>query len=278
MAFNGSANITVADGTKLPTAGGTLTGQLVSTRANDTANGGGQIFLNAADSNRLEFGSVGIGAPSLAPRSLGTKITFYPECSATLVDYGMGVDAYTLWSSVPAASSTFKFSWYGGTTSVATLNGAGDLAVNGTLTAGGNAVQQGLTSASTASGETALFVSPNTVRTLKAGNGIALSTASDVVSMRYAPHVAFKCSTTGVVSNSMGLISSISTSKTTGNYTFTLGTAHPLGANYLVSVTPSSTSFINATAFVNSSTSFTVYTRNSSAALTDSDFFVQTIP
>ena len=111
VAFNGSANITVADGTKMPTAGGTLAGQLVSTRANDTANGGGQIFLNAADSNRLQFGSVGIGAPSLAPRSLGTKITFYPECSATLVDYGMGVDAYTLWSSVPAASSTFKFSW-----------------------------------------------------------------------------------------------------------------------------------------------------------------------
>ena len=78
--------------------------------------------------------------------------------------------------------------------------------------------------------------------------------------------------------SSMGLISSISTSKTTGNYTFTLGTAHPLGANYLVSVTPSSNSFINATAFVNSSTSFTVYTRNSSHALTDSELFAQTVP
>ena len=31
VAFNGSANITVADSTKLPTSGGTLTGQLVST-------------------------------------------------------------------------------------------------------------------------------------------------------------------------------------------------------------------------------------------------------
>jgi hypothetical protein len=96
--------------------------------------------------------------------------------------------------------------------------------------------------------------------------------------MRYAPHVAFKSSTAGAVAYSAGLISSISVSKTTGNYTFTLGTAHPLGANYLVSVTPSSTSFTNATAFVASATSFTVYTRNSSAALIDSDFFVQTVP
>ena len=64
--------------------------------------------------------------------------------------------------------------------------------MTGTIAAGGHAVQQGLTIASVASGETALFVSPNIVRTLTAGNGVALSTASHVVSMRYAPHVAFK--------------------------------------------------------------------------------------
>ena len=53
----------------------------------------------------------------------------------------------------------------------ATLSGAGNLAVAGSITAGGNAVQQGLASGSTASGETALFVSPSRVRSLKAGTG-----------------------------------------------------------------------------------------------------------
>ena len=137
VAFNGSTNIVVADSTKLPTSGGTLTGQLVSTRANDTANGGGQIFLNGSDSNRLDFGGVGVGPPSLAPRSVGTKITFYPECSASLVDYGMGVDAYTLWSSVPSPSSPFQFAWYGGTSVAATLSGTGSMSLAGGLTVQG---------------------------------------------------------------------------------------------------------------------------------------------
>jgi hypothetical protein len=77
----------------------------------------------------------------------------------------MGIDAYKLWKSVPR-SSTFEFQWLGGSTVAATLSGTSNLSVAGTLTARGNAVQKSLTSASTASGETALFVSPNVVRTI----------------------------------------------------------------------------------------------------------------
>ena len=93
--------------------------------------------MNAAGSNRLDVGPVGIGPPSLAPRSVGTKITFYPEWSTTLVDYGMGVDACTLWSSVPLPSSPFQFAWYGGTSVAATLSGTGSLRLAGGLTVPG---------------------------------------------------------------------------------------------------------------------------------------------
>ena len=142
-----------------------MTGQLVSTRANDTGDGQGQIFLNGSVGNRIDFSVAGIAPPSMNTRSLGTKIILYPQLSSNLVDFALGIDGYTFWNSVPSGDP-FRFAWYGGTTAVATLSGSGNLDVIGTITAGGNAVQRGLTSASTASGETALFVSPNTVRTL----------------------------------------------------------------------------------------------------------------
>ena len=53
----------------------------------------------------------------------------------------MGDDAYTLWNSVPS-TSPFQFQWLGGSTVAATLSGTGNLSVAGTLTVGGNAVQQ----------------------------------------------------------------------------------------------------------------------------------------
>ena len=244
--------------------------------------------MNAADSNRIDWGPVGVGEPSLAPRSVGTKLTFYPECSATLVDYAMGVDAYTLWSSVPSSSSTFQFCWYAGTTAVATLSGAGNLDVNGSITAGGNAVQRGLSSASTASGETALFISPSTVRSVKAGAGMTLSTASDVVTIKAAPHVAFRLAS-NVVSTTVnpGQVSSgsiaLQAGRTTNSvYTFTFSTAHPSGANYMVTATPNtaliSTAFYVCTAKVESSPSFSVWCRTAANAIIDGDFFVHTVP
>ena len=57
----------------------------------------------------------------------------------------MGINAYTLWNSVPSASP-FQFQWLGGSTVAATLSGTGNLNVTGTLTAGRNAVQQSLSS------------------------------------------------------------------------------------------------------------------------------------
>jgi len=277
VAFDGSADITVADGTKLPTAGGTLTGQLVSTRANNTGDGQGQIYINGADASRIDFGPNGASAPSTTSRSLGTKIVLYPQVDGGQTDYAIGLESAGIWFSVANNSNT-QFRWYGGTTVAATLSGGGNLSVTGTITAGDKAVQRGLANASTASGETALFVSPNTVRTLKAGNGIALSTASDVVSARYAPHAAVRVAS-GFISGTVnvGQVTPTLAARTTGTaYVFTLPTAHPLGADYTLTVTP--TTFIVCSAVVTSSTQFSVFCRNTSGTLIDGDFYVQTVP
>jgi hypothetical protein len=133
VSFNGSANITVADSTKLPTAGGTMTGQIISTLANSTSNGGGQIYLNGATGNRIDFAPTGVAAPTFTTRSVGTKIVLYQSLDASTVDYALGIDSSTLWSSVGTTAAQFK--WYGGTTLAMTLSGTGNLTAVGTVTA-----------------------------------------------------------------------------------------------------------------------------------------------
>ena len=70
--------------------------------------------------------------------------------------------------------------------------------------------------------------------------------------------------------------------KTTGQYIFTLPTAHPSGVNYTVFVQQQTALSTTALAVygvkVNSSTSFTVWSKSAANALLDSDFYVQTVP
>jgi hypothetical protein len=67
-------------------------------------------------------------------------------------------------------------------------------------------------------------------------------------------------------------------------YTFTMPTAHPQGANYIVNgaFVTGSTSSASPNAFltfnVTSSTSFTVWVRSSTNILLDGNFFVYTVP
>jgi hypothetical protein len=100
-----------------------FTNQIQSTKANDANTGGGQILLNGATGNRIDFGIAGVDIPKFTTRSAGTKITFYPELSATTVDYAMGIESATLWFSIPKADGTRYFKWYGGTTNLMTLTG-----------------------------------------------------------------------------------------------------------------------------------------------------------
>jgi hypothetical protein len=128
------------------TAGATFTGQIISTRPSNTADGAGQIYLNGATGNRIDFNFNGTGAPSTTTRSVGTKIVLYPNLGPSTVDYAIGIDSATMWFSLPQSTS-FAYRWYGGTTNVATLTSAGALSLSSTLTAtqiirsGGTAAQ-----------------------------------------------------------------------------------------------------------------------------------------
>ena len=113
----------------------TTTGQLTVSGANNTATGGGQIYLNGATGNRIDFASAGLAPPAFTTRSLGTKIVLWPSITAAAVDYAMGIDGNTLWTSVPLTTSVFK--WYGGATLAASLLGTGDLNIAGSMGVGG---------------------------------------------------------------------------------------------------------------------------------------------
>jgi hypothetical protein len=114
------------------TVGGvkTFSSQIINTRANSTSTGGGQIYLNGATGNRIDFNTNGVAAPSFTTRSAGTKLVLFPSVSANTADYALGIESSTLWSSIPNTTST-QFKWYAGTTNIATLTGAGVLTVAG---------------------------------------------------------------------------------------------------------------------------------------------------
>jgi hypothetical protein len=131
----GGTVTSIATGTGLTggpiTTSGTISidqgAQIVSTRANSTTTGDGQIYLNGATGNRIEFGTNGVAAPAFTTRSVGTKVLLYPAISASNVDYALGIDSQRFWLSVPGNVSSDIFSFYGGTTEVLRLTGDGRL-------------------------------------------------------------------------------------------------------------------------------------------------------
>ena len=66
--------------------------QIISTRANDFATGGGQIYLNGSTGNRIDSANVGTNPPSYTSRSIGTKVLFWSSVEATNVDYAIGLE------------------------------------------------------------------------------------------------------------------------------------------------------------------------------------------
>ena len=116
----------------LPLTGGTLAGQLISTRANNTADNSGQIYLNGATGNRIDFNGSGIDTPTFTTRSLGTKIVLYPSVSVSAVDYAMGMQSSSLWQSIPQNTSSYFFRWYAGTNNIMSLRGDGEMLLNQT--------------------------------------------------------------------------------------------------------------------------------------------------
>lgn len=159
-------DVTLVAGTMITSAGGTFTGQVISTLANNTADGGGQIFLNGATGNRIDFNTNGVAAPAFTTRSAGTKIVLYPNVGAAAVDYALGMESGAMWSSVATTSQTFK--WYGGTTLAATLTGAGALTLTNNLTVSGGTITTGNVGATLLGG--------NTTTNITVGSGLTSGT------------------------------------------------------------------------------------------------------
>lgn len=132
--INGTVGATTANTGAFTTI--SATGQISSTLAGSPTDGTGQVYLNGATSNRIDWNTQGTGAPAFTIRSNGTKLLMYPAISGSQVDYAMGIDAGTMWSSVPVASSSFYFKWYGGETQVASLDGAGAFTAVGGISGG----------------------------------------------------------------------------------------------------------------------------------------------
>lgn len=108
-------------------------GQIISTRANNATTGAGQIYLNGASGNRIDFSTAGVAVPAFTTRSAGTKIVLYPDLSGSQVDYALGIEASGFWSSVPVSGARFK--WYAGTTNIAVLEGNGNFTLTQTTNA-----------------------------------------------------------------------------------------------------------------------------------------------
>jgi hypothetical protein len=118
---NVNVGVTVAGSGKFTTLTAS-TGQIQSTAANNAATGSGQLYLNGTTGNRIDFNTNGLAAPAFTTRAAGTKIVFYPNISASAVDFAMGMDSSTLWYSVPTTGDNHR--WYGGTTNTMTLTGS----------------------------------------------------------------------------------------------------------------------------------------------------------
>jgi len=99
-----------------------------TTSTGGSLNVGGDLVLSGT-TPRLFFPQDGtsLGPPTFTNRSAGTRLVIWPDMSPTAVDYAIGMENSTLWTSIAQNNSTLFFKWYGGTTQIMQLDGAGKL-------------------------------------------------------------------------------------------------------------------------------------------------------
>ena len=176
----------------------TFTGQIISTRANSTTTGDGQIYLNGATGNRIDFNTNGASAPAFTTRSVGTKIVLFPEIGASAVDYAIGIENSNVWFSTPLSTSARGFKWYGGTTERMSLRGDGTLSLNSTsLTLGNGSVTHQLGIVSGAAANVGLVIrgaasqSGNLLELQdSSGNNVMLVKPNSSINARYFDGIA----------------------------------------------------------------------------------------
>jgi len=101
--------------------------------ANNTAAGSGQIYLNGATGNRIDFANNGYGDPTYTTRSVGTKLLLWSSLDASNTDYAIGIGTDSLWSGI--RNSGYNFRWFAGNSNIATLSGSGVLETSGSVVA-----------------------------------------------------------------------------------------------------------------------------------------------
>ena len=122
------SNLTLT-GTTTATGNVNVFGKTTLTYTSTTSSGDGSIHLNGT-TNRIDFNTNGVNPPTAGAISTGTKLVLYPQNSSTTVDYALGIQNSTLWSSIP--SSAQQFLWYANTTPIMTLSGTGNLGIGTT--------------------------------------------------------------------------------------------------------------------------------------------------
>ena len=142
--------------TNIWNAGITTSSRITLNGANDTTQNGGQIFLNGATGNRIDFNTNGVAIPSTGARSVGTKIVLYPGVGGSTVDYGLGIESATLWYSVPSATNVHTHRWYGSTTQLADLKGSGELVIGSSSLTGTASQRLQVTGGAYVSGNTGI--------------------------------------------------------------------------------------------------------------------------
>jgi hypothetical protein len=125
---NGAGTITLSTPQSIAT---TSTPTFASMTLNNAT--GPQLSLTGGTSNYILMPASGAAAPTFSTRSAGTKVVLFNSLAVAAADYAIGYTTSTLWNSV--ATTAASFAWYGGTTQVATLTGAGSISVTGEVTA-----------------------------------------------------------------------------------------------------------------------------------------------
>ena len=154
------------------------------------------------------------------------------------------------------------YKFYAGPSVVTSISGGGDITTNGALASASSATTGNAT---------------------VGGNLTVTGTLNTTSFYSMKPYVGVYVSSAGVVSTIIkpGFVTP-TVAKITGQYIFTLPTAHPAGANYEVFVQQRTALATTAIAvygvIVNSSTSFTVWSKSTANALAVSDFYVHTVP
>ena len=176
------------------------------------------------------------------------------------MDYAIGVEPYNMFFTVGDSLSGFKF--YGGPTCCTTIAGNGNITATGSVAAASAQITNNCTVGGT------LTVGALTTTGFYACKPyVGFHTINDLVSSSVKP---------GFVQSGITL-----SKPAVGTYTFTIPT-HPKAAIYMVFVQQqgnvSTGAIANYTVGNISSTSFTVYSKSTANVLTDSNFYVHSVP